>query len=289
MIQDATHKIVDALLTLIFREVLWPCHDRIFTERLSICWLWAYAVAEPLEYTWCNTQKRWHSVDTLLTLCWHCVDTVLMLWWRSVDAVLTLCWWSFWGVTVLTNTILPTKAANTSIMDKCRSTALGLYNMQHTKSLTLWWRSFSDRCCDHVTITSAQNGCQHVDYGSIPSQSLWIIHDTTPKSVDTLLLLGCHCVDARLTLWWCSLDTLLTLCWHSFWGVMVSTHTILPIQGANTSIMDKCHSTALGLYMVQHTKSLTLWWRSFPEWGCDHVAITFAQNSCQYVDYGYLP
>ena len=103
-----------------------------------------------------------------LTLCWHSVDTVLMLCWRSVDGVLMLCWRSFWGVTVSTNTIMPIKAANTSIMDKCCSTALGLYKMQHTKSLTLCWRSFSDRCCDHVTIAFARNGCQYVNYGHMP-------------------------------------------------------------------------------------------------------------------------
>jgi hypothetical protein len=134
-----------------------------------------------------------------------------MLCWRSVDAVLMLCWLSFWGVTVSTNTILPIKAANTSIMDKCRRIALGLYTMQHTKSLTLCWRSFSDRCCDHVTITFAQNGCHYVDYGHMPQQSPWNIQDATPKSVDTLLTLSWHSVDALLTLCWCCVDARLTL------------------------------------------------------------------------------
>jgi hypothetical protein len=174
-------------------------------------------------------------------------------------------------------------------MDKCSSTALGLYKMQHTKSLTLCWRWISDRCYNHVTISFAQNGCQYVDYGSIQQQSPWIIHDATPKSVDTLLTLCWHCVDALLTLCWCSVNAVLTLSWRSFWGATVSTHTILPIQAANTSIMHKCHSTDLGLYKVQHIKSLTLCWRSFSEWGCDHVAITFVQNSCPYNDYGHLP
>jgi len=146
-----------------------------------------------------------------LTLCWHSVDTGLMLWWRSVDAVLTLCWCSFWGVTVLTNTISPIKAANTSILDKCRSEALRLYKIQHTKSLTLCWRSFSDRCCDHVTIAFAQNGCQYVHYGHMLWESPWNIHDATPKTVDTLLTLRWHCVHALLMLcWWC-VDALLTL------------------------------------------------------------------------------
>ena len=83
---DTRPKIVDALLTLIFKQVLWPCHDRICTERLPICSLSTSAVAEPLEYTWCNTQKHSHSVDTQLTLCWCSVDALLMLCGRSVDA-----------------------------------------------------------------------------------------------------------------------------------------------------------------------------------------------------------
>jgi hypothetical protein len=149
IIQDATHKIVDALLTLIFKQVLWPCHYRICKDQVPIRWLWVYVVAKPLDYTWCNTQKRWHSVDTLLTR-----------WWCSVDALLTLCWRSFRGVAVSTHTILPVKAANTSIMDKCRSTAFGLHMMEPTKSLTLWWRSVSDWGSDHIVIVFILNGCQ---------------------------------------------------------------------------------------------------------------------------------
>jgi len=118
-------------------------------------------VAQPLYYTRCNTQNHWHSVDTLLTRVW-------MLCWRSIDALLTLCWCSVCGVAVSTHRISPIKAANTSIMGKCRSTALGLYKMQHTKSLTLCWRSFSDWGCDYVAISFAHNGCQYVDSGYMP-------------------------------------------------------------------------------------------------------------------------
>jgi hypothetical protein len=157
IIQGATHKIVDALLTLIFRVGLWPCRDHFCSEQLPIRWLWSSAVAELLDYTRCNTQNHWHSVDTLLTQCWCCID-----------ALLTLRWRSFGGVAVLTHTILPAKAAKTSIMDKCRSTAFGLHKMQPIKSLTLCWRSFSDLGSDHFAITFAQNGCQYVDYGYMP-------------------------------------------------------------------------------------------------------------------------
>jgi len=70
------------------------------------------------------------------------------------------------------------------------------------------------------------------------------------------------------------------------WGVVALTQTILHIKSANTSIMSTCRNTALGLYKMQHRKSLTLCWHSFSDWGCDHVAISFAHNGCQYVDYG---
>jgi len=165
-----------------------------------------------------------------------------MLCWRCVDALLTLCWCSFRGVAVLTQMTLPIKAANTSIMDKCCSTALGLYKMQHTKSLTLRWRLFSDWGWNHVTICFAHNGCRYVDSGYMPLESPWIIQDATPKIVDTLL-----------TLYWRCVDALLTLSWRWFWGVAVLTDTILPIQAANTSIMGKCSSISLGLYKMQHT------------------------------------
>ena len=73
------------------------------------------------------------------------------------------------------------------------------------------------------------------------------------------------------------------------WGVAALTQTILPIKAANTLIMGKCHSTALGLYKMQHTKSLMLCWHSCSDWGSDHVAIYFAHNGCQYVDSEYMP
>jgi len=208
--------------------VLGPCYNRICKERLPIRWLWVHSIAEPLDYIWCNTQMHWHSVDTrltlcwcsvdaLLTLCWRSVDALLMFCWRSVDALLTLCWrsvdtlltlcWrSFGGVAVSTHTILPEKAANTSIMDQCRSTAFGLHKIQSTKSLTLCWRSLSDSGSDHVVIAFAQNRCQYIDYGYMLLRSAWILHDGTPKIIDTLLTICWRCVDALLTICWHSVD-----------------------------------------------------------------------------------
>jgi hypothetical protein len=153
MIQDATHTIDDALLTLIFRLGLWPCHLLFCIQSLPICWLWVNAIAQPLNHTRCNTQDCWCSVDALLMLCW-----------RSVDALLTLCWRSLSGEATSTLTILQIKEAITSIMDTCHSAALGWYKMQHTKSLTLCWRSFSDWGCDHVAFSFDHKVCQYVDY-----------------------------------------------------------------------------------------------------------------------------
>jgi len=157
---------------------------------LPIYWLSANTIAQLLDYTRCNTQDCWRSVDTLLMLYWCSVDPLLTLCWPSVDPLLTLCW---------------------------------------------------------------------------PS------------------------VDPLLTLCWPSVDPLLTLCWHSLAGEAASTLTILLIQTANTSIVDKSRSTALGWYKMQHPNSLALCWRSFSAWGCDHVAFSFAHKCCQYVDYGQMP
>jgi len=173
-----THKIVDTLLTLIFRLGQWPFRDHFCPERMPICWLWVHAIAEHLDFTWSNTQNHWHSVDNPLTLCWYSVDNLLMLCWRWV-----------WGVAVSTHTISPIKAANTLIMDKCRITAVGLYKMQHRKLLTLCWLSFSDWGWDHVGFSFAHQGCQYVDYRYQRANGISMDLLTRPKTVDGPLTL----------------------------------------------------------------------------------------------------
>jgi len=114
-----------------------------------------------------------------LTLCWHCVD-----------ALLTLCWRSFWGVAVSTNTILPIKAANTSIMGKCRSTALGLYKI-NTRNR---WRSVD----------------AHFQTGDVTmSQSLLLI-----TAAITLIIDNSEQIASQLT--YLQDQQLLMLHWHSF-------------------------------------------------------------------------
>jgi hypothetical protein len=181
--QDTTHTIVDALLTLILRLRQWPYRDRFYSEWMPIRWFCVHSIAERLYYTSCNSQNRWHSVDNLLTLC-GC----------SFDNPLTLCWRSLRGIAVSTNTIWPIKAANISIMGKCRITAIGLHQMQHPKWLKLCRRSFSDWEWDNVTFSFAHQGCQYVDDG-------YQLANGIPMD----LLTRSKTVDAPLTLHWPSL------------------------------------------------------------------------------------
>jgi len=43
---------------------------------------------------------------------------------------------------------------------------------------------------------------------------------------------------------------------------------------------------AFELTYLQDQKSLTLRWRSFPEWGCYRVALAYIWKDCQYIAYG---
>jgi hypothetical protein len=72
-----------------------------------------YTGCQSLDYTRCNTQNHWRSADAHFQ-----TGTVSM----SLSRLLIM-------------------AANPSIMGKCRSTALALYKMQHSKLLTLCWHS----------------------------------------------------------------------------------------------------------------------------------------------------
>jgi len=160
IIQDATPKIVDALLMLYWRSFL--------GVALLTLTIFPIKVAHTSIMGKCHsTALGLHKMQCpkSLPLCWHSVDAVLTLCWRSVDALLTLCWRSVLAEATSTLTLLPIKGANTSNMGKCRSTALGLYTMQRPNSLTLCWRSFSEWGCDHVAFSFAYKGCRYVDYG----------------------------------------------------------------------------------------------------------------------------
>ena len=125
---------VDAGLMDIVRMAPWPCHFLFGAYWVAIPWLWIAACKSLTNYLIYKTKNRGGSIDT-------------------------------WGVAALIQTILPIKAANTSIMGKFRSTALALCKMQQPKLWTLCWRSFPDWACDHVAFLFAHNSFQYVDYG----------------------------------------------------------------------------------------------------------------------------
>jgi len=181
MTQDATHKIVDALLTLIFTLGPWPCLLCFYPQRLAIRWLWVTAMGWPLDYTRCNTPHGWYSADALLTLCWRSVDTLLTLCWHSVDTLLTLCWHSVdtlltlcWhpvdvpfrnGSVTMSLSALPIKAANSLIMDNNNEIVSQFTYLQDWKSWTLCWRWFLEWDSPHVAISLAYKRCGYIGYG----------------------------------------------------------------------------------------------------------------------------
>jgi len=89
----------------------------------------------------------------------------------------------------LTPIVLLLNAANTLIMGKRNSKALGLYQMQYPKSMTLCSLSFSKWGCNHFAFSFANKGCQYVDYGKQQANSFAIDLLTRPKIVDALLTL----------------------------------------------------------------------------------------------------
>jgi len=58
----------------------------------------------------------------------------------------------------------------------------------------------------------------------------------------------------------------------------------LTLKAANILFMDVCNQSPLRWTKMQSQKSLMLSWRSFSEWGNDHVAVFFAYKGSQYID-----
>ena len=294
---------------------------------------------QPLDDTRCNTQNRWRSVDahfqtgavtmspsvlptkaanTLIMGKCHSLalglykmqhPKLVMLGGCSVDALSMLCWCSLSGEATSTSAILPVKASNTLIMDNSHSTAPGWYKMQHTKSLTLCWHSFSEWRCDYVAFCFPNKGCQHIDYGSQWGNCVTIHFLVRLKIVDALLtlifrtgLLSCYFLfglERLPILWlWITVSKLLpnwpTLktknCWHSinahYQNVAVTvSHSPLPIKADNMLIMNNSEPIASQLGYLQLQILLTLRWWSHSEWGCYHIAFSFTYQGCQYIGY----
>ena len=136
IIQDATPKIVDALLTLIFRLGMGPCHFLFCPSRLPVCWLWIPA-------------SKWHSNGLTYKIKNR---------WRSVDA-------HFQNVAFAVSiSLLPIKAAHTLVMDNSEQIGFQLTYLPQIILLTLRWRSVSECGRYRAAVSFAFKGCQSVEY-----------------------------------------------------------------------------------------------------------------------------
>jgi len=136
IIQGATPKIVDALLTLIFRLGMGPCHFLFCPSRLPICWLWI-------------PQSKWHPNGLTYKIKNR---------WRSIDAY-------FQNVAVTVSiSLFPIKAAHILVMDKTEQIGFQLTYLQQKISLTLRWRSVSECGGYRAAVSFAYQGCKSVQY-----------------------------------------------------------------------------------------------------------------------------
>jgi len=136
IIQDATPKIVDALLTLIFRLLMGPYRFLFCPWRQPICWLWL-----PV--------SKWHPNGLTYTIKNR---------WCSVDA-------HFQNVAVTVSiSLLPIKAAHILVMDNSDQIGFQLTYLALKISLRLRWRAVSECGSYRAAVTFAYEGCQSVDY-----------------------------------------------------------------------------------------------------------------------------
>jgi len=180
---------VDTMLTVIFRMGLWPCHILHCVQWLPIRLLWITAHKSLTNYLIYKTKNLWGSIDahfqdgevnmSLALLLIKAANMLVthnskhipfQLPYLHYQKALTLCWWSVQGGNDVDTNYIAHIGGQTSIMGKCHSTTLGLYKMQHPKSLTLCWHS----------VDAVLTLC-------------W-------RCVDTVLTLCWHCVDTLLTL-----------------------------------------------------------------------------------------
>ena len=136
IIQDATPKIVDALLTLIFRRGMGPSRFLFCLSRLPICWLWIPVSKWHHNGLTYKIKNRWHSIDA-----------------------------HFQNVAVtLSSSLVRIKAAHTLVMDNSEQIGFQLTYLPQKISLTLRWRSVSECGCLHAAVSFAYKGRHAVDY-----------------------------------------------------------------------------------------------------------------------------
>jgi hypothetical protein len=150
---------------------------------LAIGWFWVHAAPQPFEYSTCNTQHCWGSVDahfqvvaistlTILikkvantSIMSQCGSTAVWLCIIQCQKSLTLHWRSCskWGIT-LSICFLPIKASDTLIMHNSEQISLQLPYLKDINFLMVSWQSFSEWGSDHVTWTFVYKGRQFVVY-----------------------------------------------------------------------------------------------------------------------------
>jgi hypothetical protein len=117
IIQDATPKIVDALLTLIFRLGMGPSPFLFCPSRLPVCWLWIPASKWHYNRLTYKIKNRWRSVDA------HFHNVAVTVW----------------------ISLLRIKAAHTLVMDNSDQIGLQFTYLPQIILLTLRCRSVSER------------------------------------------------------------------------------------------------------------------------------------------------
>ena len=155
---------------------------------------------------------------------------------RIVNALLWLWWRSFLGVAISTLTILPKKVANTSIMDTCHSTALGLHKMQHPKSLTVCWHT--------VDAVSTLCWCSVDAHFQVQQHQHWrycLERQPILRLCVNAIALPLDYTRCNTRICWRSVDA------HFQSGAVTMLLCYLSIKAAKSSIMGICRSIALGL------------------------------------------
>ena len=157
----ARPKIVNALLTLIFRMQQGACHCCFCTDRLPMSHQWMSATNRNLHYPTCKVRYRWRSVTLIFRMgrwpccclfcrlkrpiCRLCITATKSPFtdctyktkhpWCSVDA-------HFQNVAVTVSlSILLITAVNTLVMYNSVQITAQLCYLQDQRSLTLHWRS----------------------------------------------------------------------------------------------------------------------------------------------------
>jgi hypothetical protein len=143
IIQDATPKIVDALLTLIFR-----------LRMDHVAFSFAHQGCQYVDFRYLRANgipmdllTRPKTVDTPLTLRWHSIDAHF----QNVPVTVSI-------------SLLPVQAAHTLFMNNSKQISFQLTYLPQQISLTHCWRSVSECGCYHAAVSFGYKGCQSVDY-----------------------------------------------------------------------------------------------------------------------------